>query len=191
MEPIPVTMVRDNLKNLPSFELPAGYRIRTFGSGEENVWSEIETAAGEFENLAGALDAFNVNFGEDVRAMLSRCFFVETEDGLAVGTGTAWYNPDFLGRDYGRVHWIGIRPEYQGRGLAKPLVGTVMNRLAESHERAYLNTFITRIPAIKVYLDFGFVPLLRTPQCEEAWKIYGEIVPHPGIAQAMGVSDER
>jgi GNAT superfamily N-acetyltransferase len=185
MEPIPVTMVRDNLENLPSFELPAGYRIRAFRSGEETVWSEIEIAAGEFENLAVALNAFSANFGEDVQAMQSRSFFVETDSGLAVGTGTAWYNADFLGQDYGRVHWIGIRPEYHGRGLAKPLVRAVMRRLAESHERAYLNTFITRIPAIKVYLDFGFVPLLRTPRCEEAWKMYGEIVPHPGLSRAM------
>jgi GNAT superfamily N-acetyltransferase len=170
MDPIPVTMVRDDLENLPSFELPAGYRIRTFRSGEENVWSEIETAAGEFQNMDVALNAFNVNFGEDVEAMLSRGFFVETDGGLAVGTATAWYNPSFLGRDYGRVHWVGIRPDHQGRGLAKPLVGAVMKRLAESHERAYLKTFNTRIPAIKVYLDFGFVPLMMTPQCEEAWE---------------------
>lgn len=170
MEPIPVTMIRDNLTNLPRFELPAGYRIRNFRSGEEKVWSEIEIAAGEFANMDAALNAFNVNFGEDVEAMPSRGFFVETADGLAVGTGTAWYNRDFQGQEYGRVHWIGIRPEDHGRGLAKPLVGAVMNRLAESHERAYLKTFNTRIPAIKVYLDFGFVPFPGTERYEEAWE---------------------
>ncbi|MDO8588523.1 MAG: GNAT family N-acetyltransferase [Armatimonadota bacterium] len=182
MEQISVTMVRGNLENLPSYDLPAGFRIRYFKRGEERLWAEIEVAADEFDgNLDLALERFDSDFGVDIEGIESRGFFMETDTGYAIGTATAWYDTDFLGQDYGRVHWVGIRPEYHGRGLGRSLVGAVMARLVESHERAYLKTLSTRLAAIKIYLDFGFQPLVSNEDCERAWGMITEQLRHPAL----------
>ena len=65
----------------------------------------------------------------------------------ANGTTTAWYNEDYRGLPFGRVHWVAIVPEMQGRGLAKPIMSAVCHRLRElGHGRAYLTTTTVRIP---------------------------------------------
>lgn len=96
--------------------------------------------------------------------MEERCFFLETDAGRVIGTATAWHHPSFHGARYGRLHWVAIHPEFQGRKLAKPLVGAAMRRLAELHRRAYLTTQTTSWKAVKIYLDFGFEPLAETPR---------------------------
>lgn len=63
MEYIPVTMIRADLEGLPSFPLPAGYRIRRFRRGEEPHWAEVESAAGEFAHPERALARFLEEFG--------------------------------------------------------------------------------------------------------------------------------
>ena len=75
------------------------------------------------------------------------------------------------GEERGRVHWVAIEPRFQGRGLAKPLLGAVMARLAHVHRTAYLTTQTTSYRAINLYLDFGFVPYLLAASCEEGWRL--------------------
>ncbi|HHX39942.1 MAG TPA: GNAT family N-acetyltransferase [Armatimonadetes bacterium] len=186
MEYIPVTMIRADLEGLPSFPLPAGYRIRRFRRGEEPHWAEVESAAGEFAHPERALARFLEEFGGALPEMEERCFFLETDAGRVIGTATAWHHPGFHGARYGRLHWVAIHPEFQGRKLAKPLVGAAMRRLAELHRRAYLTTQTTSWKAVKIYLDFGFEPLAETPRWEEAWRLLAEITGHPALARFRG-----
>jgi GNAT superfamily N-acetyltransferase len=77
----------------------------------------------------------------------------------------------FLAARSGRVHWMAILPEFQGRGLGKALLSTICHRLRElGHERAYLHTSAARIPAIKLYLKFGFEPMIRNAEERAVWK---------------------
>ena len=56
-------------------------------------------------------------------------------------------------------------------GLAKPLMTVVCNRLRElGHQRAYLTTATIRIPAIRLYLKFGFRPDIQNEQDRQAWR---------------------
>lgn len=90
--------------------------------------------------------------------------------GEAIGTATAWFDT-YRGQLYGLVHWVAIIPQQQGRGLAKPLLTAVCNRLRDLHHQgAYLITGTVRIPAIKLYLKFGFVPDIKSEQDAEAWR---------------------
>lgn len=183
-EVIQIVMVRDNLENIPRHELPEGYSIRTFKAGEGALWVEIGTAAGNFERLEGAQDRFSSEFLEPVEDMESRCFFIiENATDRAVGTAMAWYDPDFNGESYGRVHWVSIIPEFQGKRLAKPLLTVVLNRLAESHDKAVLHTQTFRKPAVKLYLDLGFKPFLNNPTCPQAWKDLANDLKHPALAE--------
>lgn len=176
-------MVRDNLDNIPQRSLPDGYSIRTFKRGEGPVWAEIGAAAGNFTSLEAAQEQFNKEFAEPVEDMESRCFFlVENESNRAVGTAMAWYDPDFDGEPYGRVHWVSIVPEFQGKGLAKPLMSVVLNRLAQSHTKATLGTQTFRRAAVKLYLDLDFRPFFKRETCPQAWKDLANDLNHPALA---------
>lgn len=204
---IPITMVRDTLTDLPRYPIPEGYSIRKFKGGEGPLWAEIGAAAGNFGDLAAAQERFNVEFSEPVEDMESRCFFVvHDETDRAVGTAMAWYDPNFddgsgrspsrpecddgSGRSlsrpaYGRVHWVAIIPDFQGKRLAKPLLSAVLSRLAESHTKAVLGTQTFRKPAVRLYLDLGFRPFPKLPTCPQAWKELAEEFKHPALASYL------
>jgi GNAT superfamily N-acetyltransferase len=126
------------------------------------------------------VETFNEQFGHDLPAMEDRCLFLVAPDGRTVGTTTAWYENDFCGRSWGRIHWVAIIPEFQGRGLAKPMMTAAMNRLTSSHDNAYLFTHTLRVPAVNLYLNFGFRPLVRSDAERAGWQdLRGQLKPHP------------
>lgn len=182
-EIIHVVMVRETLDDLPDYPLPDGYSIRTFKRGEGPLWAEIGFSAGNFKSLEEAMDRFGKEFEAPVEDMESRCFFVvHNETNRAVGTAMAWYDSKFVeGENYGRVHWVAIIPEHQGKGLAKPLLSVVLRRLAESHSKAVLGTQTFRKPAINLYLDLGFVPFFKHDTCPQAWADLAAELRHPAL----------
>lgn len=183
-EVIHIVMVRDNLDNIPQYELPDGYSIRKFKAGDGPVWAAIGTAAGNFQSLEIAQQRFDKEFLEPVEDMEDRCFFIiDSASDRAIGTAMAWYDPSFNGEPYGRVHWVSIIPEFQGKGLAKPLMTVVLNRLAESHDKATLGTQTFRRAAVKLYLDLGFRPFFKNPTCPEAWKELANELKHPALTE--------
>ena len=77
------------------------------------------------------------------------------------------------------VHWVAVRPAYQGRGLGKAMLSFTLNQLAQWHDRAFLGTQTKRLAAIWLYLSFGFVPDLEQPGAIEAWRTVKEQLHHP------------
>jgi ribosomal protein S18 acetylase RimI-like enzyme len=77
----------------------------------------------------------------------------------------------FEGELIGMIHWVAIEPAYQGRGLAKPLLATALQRLAQDHQRAFLGTQTTSYRAVGLYLKYGFVPVITTDSDRRAWAI--------------------
>jgi GNAT superfamily N-acetyltransferase len=110
-------------------------------------------------------------FGADPVLLAQRQCYLCTADGRTIGTATAWFDDDFGGEIFGRVHWVAIVPQYQGHGLSRPLLSAVCERLREAgHERAYLTTSSARLAAIRLYLRFGFKPLIETEGQASAWR---------------------
>ncbi len=179
---IPVVMVREDLTDLPAFPLPEGYSLRYYRTGEDHHWAEIEVSVASFDTMDGALAAFEREFGPGRKRMEERCLYLEDPVGRVIGTSTAWYNPAFNGKDYGRIHWIAIRPEYQGRGLAKPLLAASLQRIADFHDRAYLTTQTTSARAINLYLDFDFIPFETYSRCKDGWAWLASVLDHPSLA---------
>ena len=117
--------------------------------------------------------------------MEKRCHFLVSPEGRSIGTATAWYNDDFLGERHGRLHYVAIQSDFQGRGLGKPLVGGASRRLARLHARAYLTSQTTSYIAIKIYLDMGFEPYLDAPYSREAWQLLAEKLGHPRLQEFL------
>ena len=107
--------------------------------------------------------------------MEERCLFLENEAGETIGTTTAWYG-DLKGdgKIRGRIHWVGIVPEYQGRGLSKPMLSKAMNLLARRHDEFYLTSQTTSWQAINMYLNYGFEPVRMDENYDAAWSMMEE-----------------
>lgn len=181
LEHIPLVMVREDLSDLPLLPLPQGFRLRYYRRGEDRLWVDIWISVGSFGAVDRALAYFEDEFGPGRDEVEARCLFLEDENGLAIGTSTAWYNSSFNGKEYGRIHWIAICPEYQGRKLARPLLGASLKRLADLHERAYLTTQTTSARAVNLYLDFGFVPFARSERRRRGWQLLASLLDHPAL----------
>jgi GNAT superfamily N-acetyltransferase len=190
---LPIKMSRANLEGVPEFALPAGYSLRWYQPGDEAHWLCIHLATDRYNKIDPAL--FERQFGvaqerglqstsasqgrsgmnSALRDLGERQCYLLAPPGNAIGTGTAWFTDDFEGCRWGRVHWMAIIPEFQGRGLAKPLMTAICRCLRElGHDRAYLSTSTARHAAIGLYLKFGFEPLIRSEEEAALWR---EVLP--------------
>jgi GNAT superfamily N-acetyltransferase len=167
-EPQRIVMVRSDLEHLPEFAWPEGFSLRWYQPGDEDLWIRIHLATERLRSITPEL--FFQQFGSDPQLLAERQCYLCAADGTAAGTSTAWFDDGFQGQRYGRVHWVAVLPEFQGRGLGKSLVNLTCRRLRElGHERAYLATSALRLQAIGLYLQFGFVPLIRSDAEAALW----------------------
>jgi GNAT superfamily N-acetyltransferase len=172
-------MIRPHLDRIPRVAFPAGFCIRAMRRDEGGVWLDIQRDAEPYLSIAD--DLFVREFGTDPQATQWRSFLIVNAKGVAVGTISAWYNRDYRGRDYGQIHWVAVRPAYQGLGLGKAGLSHALQALAKWHERAYLGTQSKRLPAIHMYLNFGFEPVLESPEAILGWRAVKAQLDHPTL----------
>ena len=169
MDSISVNMVRPDLEEIPAYELPSGYSFRWYMPGDVSTWISINERADLHSPIS--LELFIEAFGSHPEELSHRQCFLLDKEGTAIGTATAWFDNDYCGEKQGRVHWVAIVPEMQGKGLSKPLLSNVLIRMRDlGHQRAYLVTQPFRIPAINLYRDFGFVPHIRDERDRTEWQ---------------------
>ena len=163
-----VSMIRDNLDDIPQFPVPPGFSIRWFREGDESIWHEIQSVS-EL-HLEITPDLFAKEFGSDKSILGERQFFLFDGRQRSIGTATAWSDNSYRGLEHGRVGWVAVVPEMRGRGLSKPLMTILCNRLRElGHQRTYLTTATVRFPAIRLYSLFGFIPEIKDAQDQAIW----------------------
>lgn len=158
-------MRRDDLDSLPRFDLPAGFGLRAYQAGDEEAWAQIHKRADAFNLFTP--ETFRYAFGHDEAALAARQKYLLGPDGQPIGTATAWVDSldapgDAPGQPAphepeGRVHWVAIVREFQGRGLSKPLLSAVLQTLRDlGHTCAVLSTDDRRPVAVALYQSFGF-----------------------------------
>jgi GNAT superfamily N-acetyltransferase len=164
-----IHMERECLDGIVEFPLPTEYSARWYEPGGEQAWTDIHLKAEKFAEITS--DVHPREFGRDVQTLaLRQCFLLDAAQ-MPIATATAWFDDDYFGQQYGRVHWVAVVPEYQGRGLAKPLMSIILARMVHlGHDRAYLRTSTARPPAINLYAQFGFRPSLRTAAERSVWE---------------------
>ena len=154
-------MLERNLNDLPHFPLPEGYRYVFYQEGDRDRWIDIEKSAKEFTSYEQGLESWNRYYGGRENTLTNRMVFIEDTEGRKAATATAYYDVRKIDRSGdGWLHWVAVRREYQGQGLAKPLITHVldiMRKLGYTH--AKIPTQSTTWIACKIYLDVGFRPI--------------------------------
>ncbi|CAN5590746.1 GNAT family N-acetyltransferase [soil metagenome] len=178
VEHIGLRMFRPNLDDVPVVALPAGYSIRLYRDGDRENWAKIETSAGEFSTLDRGLEAFDHDFGSDIPEVKRRMLFLEADGVGPIGTTTAWFG-EFRGETIGLVHWVALKSEYHGRGLANPLLAAALGLMSTFDTSANLQTQTTSWRAIGLYQKFGFQRVDETEDHHRGWAIVDECLSRP------------
>ncbi len=161
-------MVRADLHGIPQHAFPTGFALRWYRAGDRETWVRIHERAERY--VPTTAQVYDEQFGGDETELARRQAFLLDSQGQEIGTATAWFDNHHQGRRFGRVHWVAIVPEHQGKGLAKPLLTAVCNRLVElGHDCAYLSTGTARLPAIHLYLSYGFQPEIGNEEDRNRW----------------------
>lgn len=165
---VSVWMHQPDLSIAPVYPLPEGYRMRFYAEGDVQTWLDIQRAADPQATLGEA--NFHTSFPDEDR-LAERVMFLVNPAGKDIGSITAWDDDQLMGREMGLIHWVALIPEAQALGLSKPLLSAaieIFNRL--NYTEAWLETSTARIPAINLYLHFGFKPYIREDKEREGWR---------------------
>jgi len=172
-----VRIIRENLDDIPEYDLPAGYSIRWYQPGYEEYWQSVQSLADEYNRVTPGL--FEEQFGTDTQLLSERqCFLCDRHENI-IGTATAWLDNQGE-KPLGRIHWVAIVPREQGKGLAKSLLTIICKRLKDlGHSKTYLTTQTVRIPAINLYARFGFAPVIDSDRDREIWEKLRKYIKYP------------
>ncbi len=182
-----VHMICEPIDRFPDIALREGYSLRLYQPGDETTWTAIQRAAEPYFAIEETL--FRQEYGDDEAMLAQRMAFVTDADGAAIATISAWAKEDWRGEGaWGQIHWVAVHPDHQRCGISKAMMTWAMHRLAAHYPRAMLGTSTGRVWAIKVYLDFGFLPdpiELLQPEIGEAWQSVQDEIAHARLAAAL------
>jgi GNAT superfamily N-acetyltransferase len=140
-----------------SSPLPAGYSYSLFSPGDEVAWARIEASVLEFDSEMDALlyfQRYRLPYLEELRR---RCVFVSSPEGERVATASAWWDYTDTRRDPW-LHWVAVKPAFQGKGLGKAVITRTVHLLLEieGDRDFYLHTQTWSHKAIGLYEWAGF-----------------------------------
>ncbi len=178
-----LVMQRPHLQNVPRTLLPNGCTVRKANASEQDE-----------RELAGVLSAA---FGEEwsqelvrqrlTRATDVRAVYVVVSNGHIVATASSRWIPErYPGMGY--VHWVATHPEHTRGGLGAYVFAQVLNDFVErQYPAAVLETDDFRIPAIRTYLRFGFIPVYAVADEDHRgrWSRVFENVFGPPLGQSI------
>lgn len=175
---------RERLDDLPVYPLPDGYRFVMYRPGDRDAWIAIERSAKELVGKEQGLEVWDSYFGWNEAELPERMVFVENVQGEKVATATAYF--DIHRQDpsgAGWLHWVAVRREDQGKGLARPLIAHTLRLLHQlGYDRARLHTQTTTWVACRLYLDFGFEPIPENiVHNRDGWRIMRALTDHPSL----------
>ena len=179
-------MIRPHLRDLPpQGGLPNRFVLRPMRFSPAGVALWIDVQRSSETHFAIADDLFARQFGDAPEEIEKRCYLVTAPSGATAGTISAWFGgkgKEGDSENWGRIHWVAVRPDFQGLGLGRAALIYALHRLAAlGHDQAWLSTSTARLPALKLYLDAGFLPDLTPEGAPEAWAIVRTHLAHPNL----------
>ena len=182
---VDLLMERAHLEEIPEYSLPEGYRFVFYQPGDRDAWIAIEQSAKELKDFEQGVRVWNDYYGSVESTLHNRMLFIENAMGEKVATATAYYDPSGeWPPERGQVHWVAVRRDHQGKGLARPLIAQTLRVMKQrGHSEAVLHTQTTTWVAVRLYLQFGFVPAAaQAEESREGWRIIKALTVHPALA---------
>jgi ribosomal protein S18 acetylase RimI-like enzyme len=147
-------MVCSHLYRNALTELSKEYHIRNCKENELDIWKampfdEPETARKNHDFMT---EYFNNVYGNKKEKFFNKCMFVCNKNDQPVGTCFLWKAYEKINT----IHWFKIIREYEGQGIGRALLSTIMKNTTEEDYPIYLHTQPSSYRAIKLYSDFGF-----------------------------------
>jgi GNAT superfamily N-acetyltransferase len=178
-----IVMLRHDLNGLPRVELPGGFVARGMTPDDVPAWTRLWRELEPPGRIGDAL--FATEFGARWDEIRQRCFLILAPDGGVAGTISAWFNDSFKGGEWGRIHWVAVGKAFQGKGLGKAMLSLAMEAMVSRHNRCYLVTHAYRMPAVSLYLKFGFVPDLTAAESRPLWERVAGNLKDPALREAL------
>ena len=169
-------METTELASLPEPAVSAGYRLRPYQPGDEEVWCRLinEFIGGDYTPAKMAAELLDQPWfaPEDL------CFAARGDE--VAGTACALRQRDF-DEGVGWLHMVVVDPAHRGKGLGRAVVLAVLHRFRQlGRAKVMLNTDDQRLPALRVYLSLGFKPRVFHESHPDRWQ---EIYQRLGLAQ--------
>ena len=171
---------KDDLDNVPTIALSAGYQLRSYREGDEEGISRIY-AASQLGNETSEIVRTNILSAPCFRP--ERLFVIE-HDGELVGTAAAWIESREPDLDVGYLHMVGVKPEHRGNRLGAILtIAAIGYTRQEGRHRQRLLTDDWREAALHTYLGLGYYPLIVDETHPERWRAIAEKFGRPDILE--------
>jgi ribosomal protein S18 acetylase RimI-like enzyme len=135
-------------------EMPVGFHIRNCQEDELDVWKAMpfdtpQLAKQYYEFMT---QYFNSVYAKRRALFFEKCLFACDEDNKPVGTCFAWQAYEKITT----IHWFKVLKNFEGKGIGRALLSTVMASLTENEFPIFLHTHPSGFRAIKLYSDAGF-----------------------------------
>ena len=183
-------MKYDDTSHHSHYDLPEKYHYEMFKSGDELAWVNIHIKSGEFTSIEQGLEWFHMFYDNFIDELDKRCIFiVDNATNEKIGTATVSLLKEKQCDYDAAIDWVAIIKEYQGKGLAKPLI-TKFLELAHSlgHKGVILHTQTNTWLAAKLYLDLGF-DVLNTTETE-GWGILKTLTNHDKLSRYKSIEEK-
>src|SRR5262249_25871926 len=152
-------------RHCPPVNPLAQYAVRTFRIGDEQAFLTLMSYL-DFEPWDEAKLAYNMN-----RIIPEGWFFATDFSHQIVATAMCLHNYSGRSPFTGDVGWVACHPDHRGQGLGRCLCASATRRfLKAGYTAIQLHTEYYRLPAIKTYLNLGYVPSIASPETLALWE---------------------
>jgi RimJ/RimL family protein N-acetyltransferase len=166
MSEINVYMEMSLDKHIPAAVFPKGFEFKPIARNSGYIWEKVMDEA--FGNYTAG--DFELVMVENYAYLPERVYILFDEDGNPCGTASAWSQPWLWGDDSGYIIFVGVIPSSRGKGLATQMVlhlCQVIKKRGQHH--VLLDVDSNNLPALKSYINAGFLPHLTTIEEKDIW----------------------
>jgi mycothiol synthase len=152
------------IRRLRDVPLPPDYVLRTYRPGDEASWAELNVAAGfkdwDKSKVAAYLEDATRRAGShlvDYRGQAVAATFSSRQAGQEL---------------VGTLDYVVCHPDHQNQKLGRSVcTGVLRFWEKEGYERVDLLTDDWRLPAIKLYHNLGFAPVMNRGDMPQRWRV--------------------
>lgn len=157
----PVLMVLGPHEPVRDAPLAPGYHFEPWNDSYKDAWARLHVALGQLPSLEEGTSYFEHTYETDRDALARQMILVCDDAGNLAGTSSLWPG-DHFGESRLRVHWVGVDPAHQRRGIARALMLSTIRLFDElvpsGAPPLYLTTQTESWVACGMYLKLGFLP---------------------------------